>query len=436
MLAFGDFVRALFHFASPIPVSDDFYAWLEPALQFKSGEHDLITLCFSRHMEHRYYTWRPILFAILALTGEVRLDWLIKLAGLTLPITVIGLLVIFCRHNRTELKGRSSCDIFYFAPVALLAINYLYGRVFFWASGAVMHLPAVACALGGVVALNSRRRWGLLTAILANTLALGTGSQGFALVPAALFLLLVQRRYRAFLIYMAYFFGLAAFYVSGSNFAAVTGGPGAELYLGGRLFFFLYNLGYLPGGIIDHAQLAGIRAGLLPAEPLVGPYWLPVISGLAALGLLAYLASKRVWSGLPVFFTLALFCLLALALTTFGRYSPERGPYLMIARYSAYSMFLWICLYLMFVLRASTGQPRTAGRRLSVLLLLSFAAVVSYAHKSQLPAMREYVRDGFRRWDAGDLDGLSNLDVDHSHGDDLLRRALASGILDPVRLSE
>ena len=436
LFAFGDFMWSLLHFASPIPVSDDFYAWLEPALQFKSGDYNLIGLCFSRHMEHRYYTWRPIFFSMLALTGEVRLDWMIVLAGLSLPLTVTGFYILFRKRLRASRPGPGLPDLIYFAPVALIAINYLYGHIFFWASGAVMHLPTVAFALGAIAALNSRRAWGLAIAAISTALALGTGVQGLAMIPAVLCFLALQGRHKELLLYAALLLVLSACYLSGSNIPAMAERAGSESHLGGRLLFLLYNLGYLPGGIVDHGQLAGIRAGLLPYEPLSGPNWLPVVSGLAASGLLAYLAWRRAWSGLPVLFVLALFCLTALALTTFGRYNPETGPYLFIARYSPYSMFLWICLYLMFVLRASRDQSRSRGRLWPVFLVLFFAALVSYGHKMELSAMRAYAQDGFRRWEAGDLGGLSNLDVDHIRGDDILKRSIASGILDPARLRE
>ncbi len=300
------------------PVIDDYYAilgFLNNYAGAGSGQARW-DLLFSQNNEHIITTTYLAELLILKLTGEFNFQYLLLLAALLLPATLV---LLYALMGLKHIPGW-----YFFVPASYLLLHLQYSEMAFWPMAAFSHIACSFFAFCFLYALNRRTRAGTVLAALFLALACFSNGNGVFLFPFGLLLLLLQKRYKELA-------GLALFsaYLLWTYFSRYHGnndrGYGIGLHNAGQVLWF-------------YLTLTGNYTDLFAKE--LAPF-----TGLAALGVFAYLTLvKKLYRVNAALFALILFFFETLAIITISRFRDGAE----MAHRPLYSFYANLLLILLF----------------------------------------------------------------------------------------
>jgi hypothetical protein len=361
---------------------------------------------FAVNNEHRMVTSRLLFATNYWLTGTVSF----KVISVIGNSCLLGLCAVLIAH-----VGTAARRIRLGLILAFVLFQLAHYENFLWSGSSIDHFQVVLLAGGALVALARGTRGGLLLAGLLGLLATFTLAQGLAVWPVGAFLLWRARRRP----HLAAWCTLAALVVAGF-FAGFRVNPG-------------HRVGLLSLDGIDeviHYWLTLVGMPVALGSTVLAP-WL----GAALLGLLGWLLPRGIERRETVAFHFTLFCLLALALITYGRAGVAHG--VVYSRYLVLGSFVWALTAFMLLGRFS--HPRHPLRLLAwslpVLMGFNFTANLIFADQADTwVECRDRAAARFKQYGA-DGYGPFTLSPTPKHSTELLKEASRRGLYYLPRVS-
>jgi hypothetical protein len=379
-----------------IPAWDDYDAALNFMLEFFSthGWREHAAQLFAAHNEHRIFFNRVCLLIVYFCTGAINFKILVVLGNLALA----GCVVTIAASFKNEAK---ESDAFLAALVigALVVLNPQYAEGMLWTTATLSIFPATFFSLLTLAVAQRGGKWHAAGALLAFLSAYTLASGVFA-APAALVMLLLQKRWRESACWAAITAAVETCFFW--DFVKPEGHPSIQSALETPLNTLIYFLTYVGASCGFSDEVAAPAAGA-------------VMLGIIAWIFFSGRASRRILPFSMLLLLIGTGAANALTRAPLG-IMPALGP----GRYRIVST-LALMLCLLFVREWAVGKWGRRAAAVFPAMALAYCSAAYWQYQSELRQYREQLVLGIVNW------GVGNQQLTYpwfDRGNDILVRSL------------
>lgn len=389
LFPFVIYILFVFRYAVNIPFWDDYDSILRFMNQFLQAQRpsDKITLLFSQHNEHRLVFDHIIVLGSYYLFHEVNFKFCILFGNLGWIITTVTL-VIFFRKN-------FHLSLFYLLPIPYLLLSVVHWENMFFATPAIQNYWSI---LFGVLCLICLSKGKLFFLYILFPMALFTTGGSILLYPLANFSLMMQRKWKSFILFFTQSTFWIAFYFY--NYHKPIGHPSIldALYHPVRMIKYFFSF----------------WGNIFPQNSLLAYYnIIPFFTGIVLCGLscvlFGYFVIKRKDDiFLPLTISFVTLTALTITLTRSGLGIAQA----LASRYSIYPLLALVCVYIFITIIVPHKYFLTG---IMLFVMVSWGSGAAYfEHTNYFLELKNQRIASIVAFSKGDKESLLYPDKDHA----------------------